>query len=269
MDIDKAFVTAIESSDVALKEALTDKLRHYCTQKQTIKRSAKPKRFEQPSYASVCQIVAPKALPKRKAFDTPEGLAILAHAIAHIEYSAIDLALDAAYRYTRMPPVFMCDWLEVASDEIRHFKMLVSLLARLGYRYGDFPVHSGLFEAGRRSADDVLERMAIIPRFYEATGLDVNPQIIAKLKAVSHFEPAAQLVEALEVIYREEIDHVRKGDRWFAYVCRERGLQKSVYFEIVARYGLKKVRPHINIEARKAAGFSCDEILKLGARECE
>ncbi len=263
------FLSALRSSDIEEKEWITQKLLAYCTQNSEIERGYTPKRFAQPSYADICTIVAPKALPKRKAFDTREGLAILTHAIAHIEFSAIDLALDAAYRFCDMPAAFVIDWLEVASDEIRHFKMLSALLAHLGYRYGDFPVHSGLFEAGKRSAHDALERMAIVPRFYEATGLDVNPQIIAKLRAASHFEPAARLVEALELIYREEIEHVRKGDRWFAYLCAQRGVEKAIYFDIVARYGLQRQRPHINVEARKAAGFSCDEILKLGAKRCE
>ncbi len=146
------------------------------------------------------------------------------HSIAHIEYSAIDLALDAVYRYPQMPLVYKRDWLEVASDEIRHFRMLDTLLKDLGYCYGDFPVHSGLFDAANHTAHNILDRMAIVPRYFEASGLDVSPQIIKKL-ANKHKIPAVmKLIDTLNIIYKEEIDHVLKGDRWFKYLCQRRGL---------------------------------------------
>ncbi len=123
-----------------------------------------PLLFSKPSYASKCHIVDPRELPARKDFESKEGLATLVHAIAHIEYSAIDLALDAVYRYPQMSSEYKVDWLKVASDEIRHFKMLESILTELGYVYGDFPVHCGLFDAAEHTAENILDRMAIIPR---------------------------------------------------------------------------------------------------------
>ncbi len=261
---------AIGSDEIDLKEALTLQCLAYCTKNAISDIDISPKVFKAPSYASKCRIVDPRELPARKDFDTPEGLATLIHAIAHIEYSAIDLALDAVYRFPQMPVAYKSDWLEVAHDEIRHYRMLAALLEETGYTYGDFPVHCGLFDAAQHTADSVLDRMAIIPRYYEASGLDVNPQIIKKLENRRKHPTVAKLIDALNVIYEEEIDHVHKGDRWFKYLCAREGLDEHVYFEILERYRLlSKHRPHINVDARKEAGFTCGEILKLGAKQCQ
>ncbi len=271
MDFYGVLEAAILSDDIDLKEQLTLQCLTYCNENEV--RAAEgfvPKRFESPSYASKCRIVDPRALPARKDFASAEGLATLVHAITHIEYSAIDLALDAVYRFPDMPKAYKYDWLEVAADEIRHYRMLNALLETLGYRYGDFPVHCGLFDAAEHTAHSVLERMAIIPRYYEASGLDVNPQIMKKLENKHKIPEVKRLLEALEVIYNEEIDHVRKGDRWFKYLCEQEGVEEEIYFEILTRYRLlDKHRPHINVAARKEAGFACEEILKLGAKACD
>ncbi len=262
---------AITSSDIEIKEALALRCLEYCTENCTeFLGESDPKKFNHPSYASICQIVEPKSLPARRDFESIEGLAALVHAILHIEYSAIDLALDAVYRYPFMSLEYKIDWLEVAMDEIRHFRMLKSLLGELDFEYGDFPVHSGLFDASVHTADNLLDRMAVIPRYFEASGLDVNPQIIKKLHNKRKNPLVARLVEALEVIYQEEIVHVQKGDKWFRTLCAEQGIEaESHYMELLERYNLrKKHRPHINVEARRAAGFSCGELLELGAEDC-
>ena len=261
---------AINSDEIALKEELTLRCLAYCTKTEVSDVDFVPKIFEKPSYASKCRIVDPRELPARKDFDSNEGLATLIHAITHIEYSAIDLALDAVYRFPEMPVSYKIDWLEVAHDEIRHYRMLNELLAEVGYSYGDFPVHCGLFDAAQHTADSVLDRMAIVPRYYEASGLDVNPQIIRKLENKKKNPVVSKLIDALNLIYDEEIVHVYKGDKWFKYLCDEKGLDESIYFEILERYRLLgKHRPHINVNARKEAGFTCDEILKLGAKQCQ
>ncbi len=173
-----------------------------------------------------------------------------------------------------MPKEYQKDWLEVAIDEIRHFKMLDSLLVELGFEYGDFPVHCGLFDASVNTAHSILDRMAIVPRYFEASGLDVSPQIIKKLSNKHKIPAVKKLIDMLNIIYDEEIDHVLKGDRWFKYLCQkegvEEGREEERYFEILSQYQLlDKHRPHINVKARKIAGFSCEEIKKLGAMECE
>lgn len=262
--------TAIRSDVIAVKERLTLQCLANCSENRISKEARfEALRFETPSYATKCRIVSPRELPARKEFDTPEGLATLVHAIAHIEYSAIDLALDAVYRFPEMPLEYKCDWLTVAADEIRHYKMLAELLQELGYAYGDFPVHCGLFDAADHTAHSVLERMAIVPRYYEASGLDVNPQIIKKLENRRKVPVVSRLIDVLQIIYKEEIDHVHKGDKWFKYLCDRENMDEGVYFEILERYALlSKHRPYINIEARKEAGFNCTEIRKLGAKEC-
>ncbi|MDQ7047068.1 MAG: ferritin-like domain-containing protein [Sulfurovum sp.] len=268
MNIYEVLEQAIISDDIYLKEKLTAQCLAYCSQNEvSVKEDFVPVRFTQPSYANICTIVAPRELRTRKDFETAEGLASLVHSIAHIEFSAIDLALDAVYRYPEMSGEYRVDWLEVASDEIRHFKMLNDLLEEVGFAYGAFPVHCGLFDAANNTADNILDRMAIVPRYFEASGLDVSPQIIKKLDNKRKIPAVGKLIDILHIIYEEEIDHVLKGDKWFKVLCEKEGKDVSVYFEILERYDLlSKHRPHVNVEARKEAGFSCDEIKNLVQR---
>jgi uncharacterized ferritin-like protein (DUF455 family) len=262
---------AIESDCIATKEKLTQQCFEYCSQNELISEPKfKAKIFELPSYVNKCKIVEPRALKTRKDLDTKEGLASLVHAIAHIEYSAIDLALDAAYRYADMNQAYKIDWLEVAKDEIRHYLMLESLLHDLGFKYGDFSVHSGLFDASMNTAENHLDRMAIIPRYYEASGLDVTPQILKKLDNKRKLPFVKKFIDILDIIYVEEIEHVQKGDYWFKELCRLENKNINIYFKILEKYNiLDKHRPHINVEARKKAGFSCVEINLLGNVACK
>lgn len=270
MNFFKTLHDALTTDDINTKEDLTGQCFSYCT-KNIIEKylNFTPVIFDKPSYFNKCNIVDPRELPKRNHLDTDEGLAALVHAITHIEYSAIDLALDAVYRFYEMPDQFKLDWLEVALEEIRHFKMLNSILEELGYKYGDFDVHQGYFDISRQTDSNALERMAVVPRYYEASGLDVNPQILVKLDNKRKVPIVKKIIDALHVILDEEIAHVGKGDKWFKFLCDKYELDHSVYFDILSKYELtKKHRPHINVKARKMAGFSCDEIKQLGAKEC-
>lgn len=261
---------AIESDNIATKEKLTEQCFVYCSQNKLIDEpKEEAKIFQEPSYFHKCKIVQAKALKARKNFDTKEGLASLVHAIAHIEYSAIDLALDAVYRYRAMNQQYKLDWLEVAKDEIRHYRMLEELLKELGFNYGDFSVHAGLFDASMNTANNHLDRMAIIPRYYEASGLDVTPQILKKLDNKRKNPFVKKLISILNIIYSEEIEHVQKGDYWFKMLCDVENKDINIYFEILDKYNiLDKHRPHLNVIARKKAGFSCSEIRLLGSVEC-
>jgi uncharacterized ferritin-like protein (DUF455 family) len=263
---------ALRTPDIETKSQIIDALLVYCnTNDVTTPEGFEPEVFDAPSYASIAQVVPPRQLPQRKDYGTPEGLATLVHAITHIELSAIDLALDAVYRFPDMPMDYKRDWLVVAEDEVRHYRMLHGVLDRLGYAYGDHAVHAGLFEMSMKTAGDVLERMAVIPRYFEAGGLDVNPQIAHKLAAHAADPLVAEVIEALGVIEAEEIDHVRKGDRWFRWLCDARGLEvPETFLAILDRYRLRsKQRLHMNIAARKEAGFACEELLYLGAKSCD
>jgi uncharacterized ferritin-like protein (DUF455 family) len=270
MNIYEVLKEAICCDSIVIKEKLTRQCFEYCSQNEFIdSQNFVPQMFKAPSYANKCQIVEPKKLQTRKDFETKEGLAVLVHAIAHIEYSAIDLALDAVYRYPEMNQAYKVDWLEVALDEIRHYNMLEELLHDLGFKYGDFSVHCGLFDASVHTAGSLLDRMAIIPRYYEASGLDVTPQILKKMDNKRKLPFVKKLIDILHIIYMEEIVHVQKGDYWFKYVCKQEGESPDIYFEILNRYHLlEKHRPHVNVVARKEAGFSCSELKKLGKVEC-
>ncbi len=219
--------------------------------------------FENPSYINYCKVIEPKDVFKRKKLNTNEGKAILLHSILHIEYSAIDLALDASYRFKSMPKEFYDDWLEVAEDEIRHFLMIEELLKELGFNYSDFPVHNSLFEASKKSLD-LISRMATIPRYLEANGLDANPKIIQKLKNLKD-KFSDKIADGLDIILNEEIEHVRKGDFWFKYGCKKLDINPNEYFNIVESVlaGSGKKRKFVNIEARLKAGFSKEEIEKI------
>jgi len=223
-----------------------------------------------PSYESFCKVVPPQKVPRRRGFETDLKKATLIHAIVHIEYSAIDLAFDACYRFRNMPMEFYEDWIEVADDEVRHFEMLNSLLNEVGYKYGDFEVHSSLLEAAQKTPI-LIERMAIVPRWLEANGLDANEQIIQKLKNYKNDEIAKKLIDALEVILKEEIPHVSKGDKWFKWACQKNSVNsEKKYFEIVNKiYKNVSKKPHINVQARKKAGFSCSEIKNLARNDIE
>jgi len=220
--------------------------------------------FDEPSYTGYCQPVSPAVVLKRKKLSTDRGKAIFLHAVAHIEYSAIDLAIDAAYRFKNMPQLFYDDWLSVASDEVRHFEMLEVLLSEVGSFYGELPVHNGLFEASQRT-QLLHERMAVVPRYLEANGLDATPVMIDKLSHLENDEKAKRIIDVLKIILEEECDHVYKGDVWFKYACDVKGLDYTVYFDIIETYypGSFPRKKYLNIQARQNAGFSCSELKRM------
>lgn len=206
-------------------------------------------------------LVPPQRVPRRRP-GSPTGRAALIHAIAHIEFNAINLALDAAVRFAGMPAAYYRDWLQVAAEEARHFSMLTAHLGTLGYAYGDFPAHDGLWDAARKTGDDVLARMALVPRVLEARGLDVTPDLQARLRAAGDTAAAA----ILEVILRDEIGHVAVGNRWFRWLCEGRGLESQAEFRrLCAAYGQPAPRAPFNVEARLAGGFTPDELAEWGA----
>ena len=224
-----------------------------------------PLKFTEPSYSSFCKVVHPLKVPKRRKLTTDNGKVILLHAIAHIEYTAIDLALDHAYRFSGLPKAYYDDWLEVADDEIRHFEMLNTMLEALDAKYGDLEVHNSLFEASYRTQDSLVDRMAMVPRYLEANGLDATPAVLERLKNLPTDPMLEKIIIALKIILDEEVDHVLKGDRWFSYACEKEGVSTDIFFEIIERYspGAFPKRNGVNIEARKEAGFSCIEMKQI------
>ena len=216
---------------------------------------------ERPGRPARPELMAPRQLPQR-GLGSPEGRAAFVHAIAHIEFNAIDLAWDAVYRFRGMPAEFYADWVAVADDESRHFALLAGRLTQLGHAYGDFAAHNGLWEMAERTASSCLARMALVPRVLEARGLDVTPAMIAKLRALGD----ADTVAILEVILREEVAHVAAGSRWFAWCCGREGLDPDATFErLLAEFAGPALRAPFNLEARRRAGFSEMELERLQA----
>ena len=206
-------------------------------------------------------LVHPRELPRR-GFGTPEGRAAFIHAVCHIELNAIDLGWDAVYRFRGLPPAFYADWVGVADDEARHFSLLRARLRELGFDYGDFDAHNGLWEMCEKTAHDGLARMALVPRVLEARGLDVTPGMIDKLRALGDDATADILV----VILREEVAHVAAGSRWYRWHCQQRGIEPRARFrELLREYAGGYLHGPFNLEARLQAGFDEDELMALEA----
>ena len=220
------------------------------------------------------ELAEPPALPGRPAWPllvpatqvarrspfTLEGRAALLHAIAHIEFNAINLALDAVWRFAGMPANFYTDWLQVAGEEALHFSLLQDHLATLGRAYGDFDAHDGLWRMTEATKSDIVARMALVPRTLEARGLDATPPIQAKLAKAGD----ARAVAILDIILRDEIGHVAIGNHWYRWLCERDGLDAdALYPQLVARYAAPRLRPPFNLAARKAAGFSDAELAWL------
>lgn len=205
------------------------------------------------------RLVSPLAVPRRSPH-TVAGRAALVHALAHIEFNAVNLALDAAYRFRGLPREYYRDWVCVAQEEAQHFVLLRTHLRTLGYDYGDFPAHDGLWDMAVKTAHDPLARMALVPRVLEARGLDASPALIAKFAAVG--DTAA--VAILTTIVRDEVAHVRIGTHWYRYLCGQRGVDALTTFRALLRtYNAPRVRPPFHTAARHAAGFSDAELAVL------
>lgn len=201
-------------------------------------------------------LVPPQELNQRK-LGRAEGRAAMLHAIAHIEFTAINLALDAAYRFRGLAEDYYRGWLEVAWEEVQHFALVRQQLRHHGYDYGDFPAHAGLWELARKSEHDLLTRMALLPRLMEARGLDVTPGIMDKFRGIGD----AGAVAVLERILKDEVGHVALGDRWFRRLCAERGLPAEATFrQLLAEHDLPLPRGPFNRDARLRAGFTPEEI---------
>jgi len=204
--------------------------------------------------------LVPPSQVRQRSVQSVEGRAALLHALAHIEFNAINLALDAVWRYTAMPADFYLDWLRVAREEAYHFELLNDHLGSLGYAYGDFPAHNGLWEMAEKTCDDLLARLALVPRTLEARGLDASPLIRDKLAGAGDAAGAA----ILEIILRDEIGHVAIGNRWYRHLCAQRQLDPlACYAEMAERYGAPRLRGPFNLAARRQAGFDEAELQAL------
>lgn len=211
------------------------------------------------------ELVHPSRVPTRKV-SQPEGRGMLLHSLAHIEFNAINLALDLLVRFPTMPEHFYLDWLKVAKEEAYHHTLLCGRLAAYGLAYGDYPAHDGLWQMAEKTKHSLLARLALVPRLLEARGLDVSPAIREKLAVAGDMESA----KVLDIILRDEIGHVAIGNRWFNEVCNNENREPIEAFETCLRdYTAPQPRSPFNFKARAQAGFSEDELAWLMQVELE
>ncbi len=210
-------------------------------------------------------LLDPKNVPKRR-FSSLKGRLALVHAIAHIEFNAINLALDAVYRFQDMPVQYYSDWCRVAAEEAQHFTMLSNYLESHGVSYGDFSAHNGLWEMAVKTDFDVLVRMALVPRVLEARGLDVTPGMIKKLQVIGD----TSLIKILEKIFDDEIGHVKIGTFWYKKLCEERQLEpESTFLQLIEKYMPGAKFGPFETKARIKAGFSGKEMQALLNNFCK
>ena len=213
-----------------------------------------------PGRPELPRLVSPHLLPRRSPF-TEAGRAALLHSVAHIEFNAINLALDAIWRFPDMPVAYYRDWTQVAAEEARHFALVSAHLESLGSCYGAFDAHDGLWSMVENTSQDVIARMALVPRTLEARGLDATPPMQERLRRAGD----ARAVEILAVILRDEVGHVAIGNRWYRWLCARDGLEPNSHYGVLAaRHGAPRLKPPFNREARRAAGFTESELAALG-----
>lgn len=230
----------------------------------TLDATSPPLAIGEPGRPAAPRMVHPRDVPRRRT-TTPEGRTVLIHAIAHIEFNAIDLAWDAVYRFRDMPRDYYADWVQVADEESQHFALLRERLREYGCDYGAHDAHNGLWEMAQKTAHDILLRMALVPRVLEARGLDVTPGILERLRSAGD----SRSVEILEIILRDEVGHVAIGTRWFRYLCVERGLDPDRTFDELMRHYINtmdgRIQGPFHEAARLQAGFSATELQQLKA----
>lgn len=208
---------------------------------------------ERPARPARPELLPPTRMPKRGKAGSERGRVAMLHALAHIEFGAIDLAVDMAGRFgAEFPRAFVDDWLGVAADEAMHFSLLDRRLRALGAAYGDLPAHDGLWQAAEATADDALARLAVVPMVLEARGLDVTPATVAAFEKGGDRRSAA----ILNRIYHDEIRHVAAGARWFEYGCKARGLAIVAHWQRLIRSRFRGLlKPPFNASARLEAGL--------------
>jgi len=202
------------------------------------------------------QLLSPRDMPRRSV-NSATGKIAFFHALAHIEFIAIYLAWDMLYRYRGLPEQFYQDWLRVADEEALHFTLIREHLKKLGADYGDLPAHRGLWDHAEETTDDVLARLAIVPRCMEARGLDITPQMIEKFNSQGDSSSAKLLTRILE----DEVGHVQIGSYWFKIICQQKKLNhEEMYIDLIKKFYVGKPKGPFNRELRIIAGFTNAEI---------
>jgi len=251
----KKVLSALLESDLNRKIQKVYEIFNHSTEHNLSLTQIEITRIKDPGRPLKPELVRFQGVPKRDSSDL--GMIKTIHAICHIEFNAINLALDAAYRFQEMPKKFFLDWIKVAKEEATHFELIRNYLNELSYEYGDFNAHGGLWRMTYETDYDVLARMALVPRVLEARGLDVTPGIQKKFQNSKY----KKMSDILDIIYRDEIGHVKIGNRWFSYLCKQRDIDPLMTFKsLVQKHIGHELRGPFNIEARKLSEFSEKEL---------
>lgn len=247
----------LQHPGVEEKLLLTHQARSLATSGQlSFSSNAMPEAIAKTRFPQRPVLLPPRDMPLRK-LSTPEGLAAFFHALAHIEFVAIYLAWDIVYRFRGLPDAFYQDWLQVADEEAQHFTLIRHHLLTMGIDYGDLPAHGGLWDHARQTSDDLLARLALVPRCMEARGLDVTPVMIDKFKAMQD----TASVNLLTRILRDEIGHVQLGSKWFRYLCRQLPVDPDTHYQqLIRRFYPGKPKGPFNRKMRIMSGFSDAEL---------
>ncbi len=224
---------------------------------------SEPLHLNQPGRLNKPEIVAQRDLPRRR-LGSVEGKASMIHALAHIELTAVNLSLDAVYRYRDMPKEYYDDWIFAAAEEATHFFALRDQLRTLGFEYGDFPAHEELWHMAINTEHDLMHRMGVVHRIFEARALDVVPLTIKKFENVGD----KPMIDVLNMIANDEIGHVSAATRWFHYRCKQEKLEPdSTFLKLAKQYLHAPLKKPINADLRRQAGFSENEIKRLLAAD--
>lgn len=249
------FSTDIEEKFTLFEDFYSD----FLEEKFFINHRYHPKNQTQPSYAGFCNIVHPTKISRPKVLNSPQNLAKIIHSLAHIEYSAVDLALDATYKFQNLPIQYYKDWLEVANEEMMHFQSLREILNDLGFEYGDFDVHNNLYEAMILTSCSISDRMGLVHRGLEAMGLDANPFVVAKIQTTTH-PIKSKIIQTLQTILNDEISHVHKGDKWWKYT----NTSNVPFSSLIKRFQNFSIIGRVpNLNARLQAGFTQTEVEEM------
>jgi uncharacterized ferritin-like protein (DUF455 family) len=254
-------LVALQEPNPQEKVALAIKL-HAQAATLSIATGALPEPANIPGRPDKPVLMAHLKVPKRSPY-TPDGLAALVHAVCHIEFNAINLALDAAWRFADMPRQYYLDWVRVAAEEAHHFSLLWAQLQSMGCDYGHYPAHTGLWDMTEKTKRHITARMALVPRTLEARGLDATPPMQAKLRKVGSLD-ALKVVDILDIILRDEVGHVAIGNHWYRWLCAQGGIEPVAHFKVLMQqYDAPQLRPPFNEAARREAGFSDVEMREL------
>jgi len=257
LGIEKALESSSVEETIQLTRQVFKQLAEDSLFVEPTERVIKP--IDQVRFPSKPICIEPRDLPRRR-LGSDGGKRSFIHSIAHIEFNAIKLALDIAYRFKGLPVQFYRDWVYVANDECKHFEMLNNHLANYECVYGDLPSHDGLWSMAVKTDDNILARLSLVPRYLEARGLDVTPAMLQKLQAQKDTASAA----ILEVILEDEVGHVAFGTTWLDFICEQFSVEReNVYFENINHFMKGQILGPFNRELRLRAGFSEAELTEL------